>query len=173
MVSENGPNFSKAILAVLVIVIALGLFSFFLIPYQGTEDGISDEDKELYSQALLENDPDLCDQISSEDLRNSCTETLTPSDGGEDRLTEQEVSDRRYYNDALLNGNITLCDRISDEDMRNSCIIDLTPEPGEDDPQERADLENFEQALLEFDSSYCDLIVDDDIRNSCHEIVGY
>ncbi len=170
MVPENSPYFAKRILTVIVIVIFLGAVSYFLISFQGTGDSISDRDRELYKQALLENDLNLCGRISFEDLRDSCTETLAPSDEGETPASEQEASDRRYYNDALLNGNIALCDQISEEELKESCIADLTPE--EADPQEQADMENFEQALLESDSSYCDLIADQELRDSCHEIVG-
>ena len=118
-------------------------------------------DEELYIQAVLTGNRELCLEIQDEYVRQTCLDYFdnpTPTT----TLLEEEEEFRN-----MLRGNETTCEDLKDDYLRQECL-----EASEKATSATSDEDIYRQAIITGDYELCEEIQDESIKESCHELVG-
>lgn len=113
------------------------------------------ENLNLYSQAIKENNMDLCNEITNLEMRQDCLNYKVP--------VREENMDLKIYTDAIKNNDLSKCDYIMDREIRNDCLNYEFVQVSEITDDQKI----YVDAIKRNDVSLCRNILSEDIRSDC------
>jgi hypothetical protein len=121
-----------------------------LIEVNKSED-VSTSDMDLYGKAVNESRLELCNEISSSELKYACRSIVTGRPDhcyhlGKPKLI-RECTSRYYLDSAFKKNNPRLCRKIKDEKLHDSCLLKFAVERGK--------------------SRICEGLIDEEMKKHC------
>lgn len=116
---------------ILVVIISVAGFYYFSNLNKKTDLTINEsrieeikyqKNLDIFNQALITNDTNVCDKIEGGALRNECQRKFeTGLNKTEEKISFNETADKKSFNMALINHNASICLEIIDASLRNQC----------------------------------------------------
>lgn len=88
----------------------------------GGEDDILETDTEILNRAILNRDPEICNEITDSGVMARCLDTVTPPPETEQTAVVDEA-DQSLINQAILLRDSSICLEIQNEDSQNKCLL--------------------------------------------------